>query len=225
MNNPKISWLHSKTSFIRGVQCVKSMYLHRHNRELKTQATKNQNKISNKGNSFENQFQRTNFPNGRDLKQELGKDLHQYTIATNKLLEEQKECSIFDAGLIANNILILIDVLHKTSDDTIEIYEVKNSSKMKSVFIWDAALQYHVCKEFFGEKLKSFNLVLKGRNNTFKIIEVSKQAEKKQEQIKVYINNFTKILQAPIAPVIDMGKHCNIPYECDFKEYCKNSIK
>lgn len=217
----EIKWTHSKTSFMRGKQCIKSMYLHRYKPELKTKQTAYSEHIANKGFSFEKQYQKLHFPHGIDLKQECGDDLNEILNKTNEILIEKASCTIFEAALMANNVFVLLDILRKNKDGSFDAYELKNSSEMKASFLWDASLQYYVCKAIFGEKLNSFNLVLKGRNNTFKSIEITMQAEKKQAQIIENLAIYTQVLTAEKAPPIAMGKHCNVPYECDFKGFCK----
>lgn len=216
-------WLHSKTSYMRGRQCVKAMYLHRFMRDKKTKDSEDESRIKNKGFSFENQYQKLHFPNGIDLKQEYGQELEKYVIKTQELLKKNETFSIFEAAIVAHNTFVMLDILHKNKNETFDVYELKNSTKMKASILWDASLQYYICKSVFGNMLNSFSIILKGRNNTFKTIEISKQAEKKQARIIENLVLYSQVLTAAKAPHIEMGKHCNIPYECAYKNHCRNS--
>jgi len=217
----KSEWILSKTSFIRGRQCLKSLYLHKYHRNLKTLPTAEQEKVFKKGKSFERQFRQACFPTGVDLNLQLGDNFAGYFPQTKTMLSGNHSVVLFEAGIVSQGVLVLVDVLKKNEDDTIDIFEVKNNAHLKSSSLWDASLQYFVCKSFFGNWLNSFHVILKGNRHPFKTVNVTEQVEKRQERIRHDIELFTSVLLGTQEPETAMGKHCSLPYECGFKGYCK----
>jgi len=213
-------WLLSKTSFIKGQQCIKSLYLHRYKRELKADPSELQSHIFKKGKSFEAQVRKALFPKGMDISQQLGTQIALYEVRTQELMSQNERCTLFEAGIISNQVLVLVDVLQKNQDGTISIFEIKNSTHLKSIAIWDASLQYYVCRAVFGDRLNGFNIVLKGKNNTPKVFEISNQLEKRQSQIQANLERFKEVLKEEQEPQMAMGKHCRIPFPCEYRNYC-----
>ena len=118
---------------------------------------------------------------------------------------------------------MLTDVLEKNTDGSYTIYEIKNSVDFKDVHLRDLSVQYFVCKNRLVN-IREFNLVLKIENddNSFKIINLTQQLEDNMSFVAKNISIFKNILTQSSEPQIDMGNQCDYPYECDFKEYCKN---
>ncbi len=216
------SWILSKSSFIRGRQCVKSLYLHTYKRELKDPPTSLQTILFKKGRNFESQFRKVTFPNGIDLSLKFATNFALYEPYTHNLLNRAGACVIFEAGIISQGVLVLVDVLTMNEDGNVEIFEIKNSTQIKGIFLWDVGLQYYIAKQALGSKLVRFNLVLKGKNHSFKVIDIGRQAEKKEEQIRNDIALFSQIIRRKEEPIVKTGTHCKEPYHCDFFNYCKS---
>jgi hypothetical protein len=87
----------------------------------------------------------------------------------------------------------------------------------------DLAIQYYICKVRFGDKLNSFNLVLRTdeAGEKWSILDLKNDLEELQAEVKNKINGFKTILKED-EPNISMREQCNQPYECEFIEYCKN---
>ncbi len=214
------SWKLSKTLFMRGRQCEKAMYLHKYHREQAKEPNLETKRITGKGFRFEEQFRKERFPYGIDLQKEWGKDYAGNINATRLYLEKKEPVCLFEAAIVFNQILILVDVLFLHGDGAIEIYEIKNSSALKPEALWDASLQYYVCKGFLGERLTGFYMVLQGSRGRFKQIEITQQALNKQPFIQEEIDRFLDILDKNQEPAIAMGNQCYKPHACGFLGYC-----
>ena len=70
---------------------------------------------------------------------------------TGEILRKYKEVHLFEATLIEDNILIMIDILHQTKDKEIDLYEIKLNTKLTQGILWDLSLRYYVAKKSFGQ--------------------------------------------------------------------------
>ena len=210
----------SKSTFVRGIQCEKSLYLNRYKPKEKTPHDSVTMDLFNKGRDFESLF-KAQFPEGIDLSEKLGKLIGKYPSYTETLLENNSNITLFEAGFMHDDVLILTDVLHK-EDQEFSIYEIKLSRTLSDTIKWDMALQYHVCKSVL-KNIKAFNVVLREDDNKFNTINLKDELEARQTEVQDNILKFKSILAAKSEPPIPMGPQCNKPYTCEFKAYCERS--
>jgi hypothetical protein len=214
----KKSYLLSKTTFVKGKQCEKTIYLNKFKKEEKDKPSLETLRKFKKGRDFETDFKAT-FHGGIDLKDKHQTQIEQYAKSTKDLLMAYNQIVIFEAGLIYDEVLILVDVLRKNEDGSFDVFEVKGSKVINEAIHWDLALQYYVAKAKLGT-IKSFNLVHQDTNGGFKIIDMTAVLETTIAQTQAEITHFKSILEKGIEPNIKMGNQCDKPYTCDFKTYC-----
>jgi hypothetical protein len=77
--------------------------------------------------------------------------------------------------------------------------------------------------------LKSFNIVLRTKDNNWKIENLTDNLEKQVDNLEKQvdnviskINDYKMVLQKDESSLL-MGEHCNKPYQCEFVEYCKSN--
>ena len=112
-------------------------------------------------------------------------------------------------------------------------YEVKGSTEIKDYQLTDAALQYHimtnaglVIEDFFIIHINN-QYVRKGEidlKQLFKIVSVKDEVLARQKPIPGEIKELKKVLEESNEPTINIGVHCNDPFECEFTEYCWKHI-
>tara|TARA_B110000495_G_scaffold202737_1_gene223721 strand:+ start:2548 stop:3222 length:675 start_codon:yes stop_codon:yes gene_type:complete len=209
----------SKSTFVQGKQCKKMIYLNKYKREERKKYSKQTEVLFTFGKEFEQAF-RTKFSDSFHLEEAVENKFHLYAGYTEKLLKEKTHTTLFEAGVIYDEVLVLTDVLQMNEDDSYTIYEVKYTNKLKPVVIWDLSLQYYICKKKLGN-IESFNVVLKGQKGKFKITDLTKMLERNFEQIEQEIKEFKKILKQESAPEVEIGSQCFRPYECVFFDYCR----
>ena len=219
-HNLSVKYILSKSTFVRGIQCKKSLFLNRYKPKFKTPHDSVTLDLFNKGRDFESLF-RAQFPEGIDISQKLGKLFNKYPSHTESILENNQTVSIFEAGIIHDEVLILADILHK-EDNAFSIYEIKRSRTLSDTIKWDLALQYYVCKSVL-KNIKSFNVVLREEQNGFNIIDLKDELEERQAEVIANISEFKAVLASKSEPMMPMGEHCNNPYACEFKDYCERS--
>jgi len=121
-------------------------------------------------------------------------------------------------------------VLHVEEDGSVSLYEVKSSTSVKEIYLHDVSVQYYVLNGL-GMRVQGAYVVhidssyVRGEvleiEKLFCVVDVTAEAEKLQEQIPQRLSEWEAYLSdAQNEPDIDIGSHCNKPYECDAKEYC-----
>jgi hypothetical protein len=176
--------------------------------------------LFNKGRDFESLF-KAQFPEGIDLSVKLGKLISKYPSHTETLLENNTNITLFEAGFMHDDVLVLTDVLHKEGNNY-SIYEIKLSRTLSDTIKWDMALQYHICKSVL-KNIEAFNVVLREDDNKFNTINLKDELEARQTEVQDNILKFKSILASKSEPPIPMGPQCNKPYTCEFKAYCERS--
>lgn len=211
----------SKSTFVKGMQCQKYLYLNKHKPRERTPHDADTLERFREGRDFEYLF-KSRFSPAVDVPVVLGKDI--YTMGasyTSAVLEQEIAVTIFEACFISGKTLVMTDVLVKEGDNY-TIYEVKNSEQLKPVFIWDLSLQYYICTAVLHAPL-TFNIVLNDGQDGYKIIDLTAVLQANCATMKEKLSAFQHLLQEPDVPAISMGPQCEQPYSCEFKAYCSRT--
>ncbi len=220
----------SKSTFIRGVQCAKSLYLHKHRPFLRDKLSAEQLAKFNRGHQIGHLAQQL-FPGGVDCSP---KHPSQYA----KALEMTKECIekgetiIYEAVFQHHGVLVMLDILVKTNAGW-QAFEVKSSLKISDTYVMDAALQYFVVlgsglsldKQYLitlnPGYVRSENLDLE---QLFLKTDITTQCIEKQGFVREQIEEELRVLALKSSPNVAIGKHCHEPYPCDFLGHCWKQI-
>jgi len=220
----------SKSSFIRGLQCSKSLFLYKNHIELRDKLSPEKKAIFNRGTSVGILAQKI-FPNGIDATPQNRRDYISAVNYTQQLINSGTNV-IYEAAFQSNGVLIILDIL-VMKDDKWYAYEVKSSAKITSTYINDAALQYWVINNS-GLKLEDISIINMNTSyvktgkidvkSLFKITSVKKEVIAKQEKITNQIHQLLDVANLTSMPEINIGEHCFSPYECDFKGFCWKNV-
>jgi hypothetical protein len=220
----------SKSTFLRGTQCLKSLYLNFHQPGLKDPISAMQQAIFSQGHDVGKLAQQL-FPGGVDAGIYVPDQYQKSIQMTSRLILEGAQI-IYEAGFSVNGLHCFIDILVRDGDKW-NAFEVKSSTQVKPVNLMDAAFQYYVMTRS-GLELSDISLVVLNTAYTrtgdldiqqlFKIESVLKQVLKLQDRVKQDIENFFFTLNTPAVPVTDIGPQCSDPYECDFHGHCWNHV-
>jgi hypothetical protein len=220
----------SKSQFVRGLQCVKSLWLYKYKRDIAITPpnTASQN-VFDTGTRV-GQMAQELFPNGETIPFE-GTSFSEKIALTKSLIEQGAE-TIYEATFDYDGILVMVDILHKKIDGW-EIYEVKSSTEVKDVYLQDASVQYYVLNGN-GLQINSVNIVhinnkyIRGKeleiDKLFSIVNVTEEVKELQVNIPSYLKHFETVIDTSTEPTIEIGMHCFNPYECDCKSYCWNDV-
>jgi len=216
----------SKSLYTKGIQCPKALWLKKYNKEVLTPPDTTALVRFETGNIV-GDLACDLFPNGKEVIYDAS-DFNGMVETTKQWVDEGLE-HIYEATFLYEGILVLVDVLRCTSDG-VEIYEVKSSSSVKDIYLHDVSIQKYVLEQL-GYNVISSNVIhidssyVRGDeldlNGLFKVVDVSEEVNALQAAIPAKLDEFEDYLSdRDSEPDIDIGKHCNNPYECDAKAYC-----
>ncbi len=216
----------SKSTYIRGRQCTKALWLYKHRRDLMapvdaaTQATFDTGKVVG-------ELAQQLFPGGVDCTPATPYDFAPAIAATQAAIA-RGERVIYEAAFLRDGVLAALDILVRDGDGW-HAYEVKSSGSAKEYQVHDAALQAHVI-EGCGLRLVDVSIVHMDTNyvrrgalevdKLFAITSVKGAVDREREAVPERIAELKRVVQQTEVPVMDIGPHCSSPHECDFKQQC-----
>jgi hypothetical protein len=219
----------SKSKYLRGVKCMKNLWLYSFKREFQSVSDDNI-RIFNSGTNV-GQLAQAYFPEGEFAVQPNEIPTYETARLTQELIQSGAE-TIYEAAFIYNDTIVAVDLLRKEANGW-HIYEVKSTNNIKPEHIVDVAVQYYVLKscglEIIDASVMHFDrtYIRRGKLNATKLFRhesVLNAVLNKQHEIATNITSiFPEMLQGA-EPNIKMGNQCNNPYECDFKCYCKSLL-
>ena len=131
----------SKSTFVRGNQCAKSLYLNKYHKEFQSSVSSNQEAIFEQGKNV-GLLARKLFPNGIDVSPE-NYFSYEESIKKTQVALRNGETTIYEAAFLFNEVLAALDILVKDTEGW-KAFEVKSSTEVKDTHILDAALQYYL---------------------------------------------------------------------------------
>lgn len=214
----------SKSTIIKGMQCERYLYLLKHKPKERTPHDAATLLRFAQGKDFEARYKAT-FANGTDVAAMLQKDVWSIGAAyTAAAIAEGKDQTLFEACFNHNDTLIMADICQVKANGDIDIYEVKNGTEVKDVFLRDMAIQYYVIKNA-ARGLQKFHLVLNDGLGGFLVKDMTSELEERSlDDVKTLIPTLLATLQLPSAPEVPMGERCHFPYECEYIAYCKKCM-
>lgn len=214
----------SKSLYIRGLQCEKSLWLKKKKPEILQAPDDSAQAVFDTGTSV-GELACELFSSGERI--EFSGDFDAQIAKTKELIESGVKV-IYEATFCFDGILVMVDILRIGVDGLI-INEVKSSTSVKDVYIDDAAIQYYVLSSL-GYEVSRVNIIhidsTYTRDETlepeklFCVQDITEQVKQKQRDIPKILNKFDEILSQNNEPSIDIGVHCSNPYLCDAWEYC-----
>lgn len=221
----------SKSTFIRGNQCQKSLYLNKKRPFLRDRLSPEQLAKFKRGHKVGDLAQQL-FPGGIDLKPKSPSQYRKKVEETDQIIQTASYDTLYEAAFQYDRLLILLDILHK-ENGLWTAYEVKSSLHLSETYFLDAAFQYYVISNQ-NFQLKDFFLVYVNKDYDFsKPLDLNKlfikesvldRVLERQAYIRerVILSKETLLLEK--SPVIAVGPHCTKPYPCDFIGHCWKNI-
>ncbi len=221
----------SKSTYIKGEQCLKQLYLHKKRAFLRDRMPAERLAIFRRGTNV-GIYAQDLFPGGIDAGPKHPSQYRKAVELTSKLIAQGQEI-IYEAGFQSNKTLILLDILVRNGDSW-DAYEVKSSKKLSETYYKDAALQFFVLEEY-GLKINSFSLIHINENyirkdnidikKLFIITDVTEEVKNRKEYVRTKIEEEITILEKDHSPKIEIGTHCFSPYDCDFIGHCWKRVE
>ena len=221
----------SKSTFLRGLQCPKSLFLYKNNFQQRDAASTTQQAIFSRGNAV-GVLAQSLFPGGTDAS---SSDRFKFTEATAKTqaLINSGASIIYEAAFQYEGVYVALDILVKENGSWMA-YEVKSSAKITAAYLMDAALQYYVITQS-GLPLNDFQLIymntgyVKSKQleleKMFQRKSVTKEILQRQKNVSEKIQELKAGLESYVLPEISIGEHCHTPYNCDFLGTCRGVVQ
>ncbi len=225
----------SKSQYIRGLQCHKSLWCYRHARELIPEIPPGLQAIFDQGHRV-GELACERFPKGEMIAEDY-RHREEAVASTKKALAAGKRI-LYEAAVIHDGVLVRPDILVKKGEKGWNLIEVKSSTGVKEVYLNDLAIQKYVLE---GSGLKINKAILMHINNKytrkgkidlhklFTLADVTEDIESYEAGIKKKVKEMHAVLKKKKAPAIEIGSHCTSPYPCEFMGECwshipKNSV-
>ena len=213
----------SKSQYIRGLQCHKSLWLYKNNPELRKTADQQTESLFNTGYTV-GELAKELFPHGVAIAFDAS-NFKGMIEKTKGLIANGTEV-IYEATFSENGIFAMVDILVKNGDAW-DMYEVKASTQVKEVHTNDTAIQWYALSHTLNlHKAYIVHInnqyIRKGALDVKALFSVEDTTERvidKQENIKAELLKMERMLDGDV-PDIDIGKHCDDPYSCDFSSHC-----
>lgn len=216
----------SKSTFIRGMQCEKSLYMHKFQKEQRDPTPASLEAIFRQGTSVGELAQEL-FPGGVDCTPD---SYYEFFSAVERTQEEIAKGTkiIYEAAFHNDGVVAALDILVK-HDDGWRAYEVKSSTSVSEVYKLDATIQYYTIVNS-GIDLKDIAIVHINNqyekngeidiHQLFTIASVLEPVLKILPSIPEQVERMRGILSAETIPEKEIGPHCSSPYSCDFAGHC-----
>jgi len=220
----------SKSSFIRGTKCPKSLWLHFFQPQDRDEISEGQQNIFNTGHSVGALAQQL-FPGGIDASRREPGKVSEAVTYTQELINNGQTV-IYEAAFSDGETLCYMDILVKEKGEW-RAYEVKASTSVKDYHIMDAAFQYYVITR---SGLPLADIFLVHINNQyirhgeidvqqlFTFEPLTSTISLMQAGIPGQLLSLNQMLIAGVIPAIEMGAQCTSPFACDFIGFCQSSL-
>jgi hypothetical protein len=216
----------SKSSFVRAMQCHKSLYMHFFQPEHRDQVSESQQHIFDIGHNTGHLAQQL-FPGGVDASRGNPQDVRSALDYTRQLIADNHEV-IYEAAFSDGHTRCYMDILAKIEGQW-HAFEVKASTSLKAYHLQDVAFQFYAIRQA-GLNLRSISLVhlnnqyvRRGNidvNQLFTKIDLTQKAIEMQPEVVNNLEAIQNMFAADTMPAITIGPQCNDPFTCDFYQYC-----
>lgn len=227
----------SKSTYIRSLQCLKSLYLYKNYFLQRDKVSVEQQAIFNRGHAVGNIAHQL-FPGGVDASKGVKQRSKDALLRTLDLIQKGEKI-IYEASFQHDGVWVIADII-VLEENGYKVYEVKSSLSISETYMNDAALQYHVVSNALMQinnlELLDFilvyvnkNYVLKGAFDVkryFLFREMKAWCQEQNDFVQARIIKAKLTLENGKIPAIETGEHCFNPYACDFIGTCfKNTTK
>jgi hypothetical protein len=222
----------SKSQYLKGIKCPKALWLYRHRPDLRPEISDSQQHVFDTGTEVGHLAQHY-FKGGIEITDEYFK-IDDAIQSTHKAIKDGYK-KIYEATARSkDNAYSRIDILKKVrGSDAWDMVEVKSSTEVKDYHIDDAAFQRYA---FQGAGYKIRKSILMHLNkeycrkgdvnlkNLFVLQDITGEVTESLFDFPEKLEALSAILRKRKEPEIEIGQHCNKPFDCDYIDYCWSHI-
>lgn len=219
----------SKSSYLRSLQCSKSLYLYKFHYDKRDPLPEALKVRFQKGHDI-GALAREKYPGGINCQPPQPWDYRKSILQTQELIEKMIPV-IYEAAFQYNRVLAAVDILVLRDKGYCAI-EVKSSLKISEAYLQDAALQYFVISRS-GLPIADFSFLhlnkpvdeaLQNQEDIFCETPVTDYCREQLPLTTEKVENALKVISIKQMPDVPVGEHCLKPYRCDFYGYCHQEI-
>ena len=218
----------SKSQYLRGLQCPKSLWFYRHRPDLAPQISDSQQALFDAGHEVGELAQKY-FNGGVEITEDYFA-IDQAIASTQKAINDGQKVIFEATAASTDGAFSRIDILKKVNgSDAWDLIEVKMATTVKDYHIDDMTLQRYA---FIGAGYKIRKSILMHINNQyvrqgdldlsalFTLEDCTEQVEEKLDDVGGNVAELLKTLNNDQEPTIVPGNHCYSPFECDYTGHC-----
>jgi len=217
----------SKTSYCKGIQCQKILWLERHKRELRDdsmlnlQILESGTRVGDLAMGYFGDYSEVPYSEDKSL-----------MIAETKRLLKARTKIICEASFSFDGNFCGVDIL-RVFDGYVEFIEVKSSTEIKQIYFDDIAYQYYVLSSS-GLNVTKVSIMhidnsyerqgaldLKG---LFVVRDCTEKVLSMQKDVVANIGRFREYVKEKDEPEMEIGGQCSDPYACLYYAYCWRHI-
>ncbi|MDF1500572.1 MAG: DUF2779 domain-containing protein [Anaerolineales bacterium] len=218
----------SKSTFLHGVQCQKSLALHTFHPDLRDPITVTTQFRMQNGIEVGVQA-RLRYPGGS-----VGRvpDSYDISLKRTKDLIQSGVPVIYEAAFEAEGVRIVADILERTMTGW-RLIEVKSTTEAKPEHRWDVAVQVYVQRKA-GLDIKEAALLHLNKEYVrqgeldyqalFCEVRLINEVNDMQREVEDAIALCKETLAAGAVPEVPIGPHCRDPIDCDFIGHCWEEV-
>ncbi len=222
----------SKSRFQLGLQCMRALWLRCHRPELADPASEGQRVIFADG-ALVGELARDVYPRGVLVEADHTRSAEALEY-TAELLAGPRRRPIYEAAFAHDGVLVRADVIVPAGASMWDLVEVKSSNSLKPTHITDVAVQLHVLEGAGLEIRSAYVAHLNGAyvqrrtsspdlDELFVVEDVTEDARVHAYGVPALIAEMKSML-ADDLPAIEPGRHCDKPYPCAFKGFCRSTL-
>jgi hypothetical protein len=224
MITPKPKLHLSKSLYMTGLQCLKALWLHKHQPGLKDEVSPEQKSMFDFAAEV-GRYAQGLFPGG--ILVPYGDLSHSQQLAMTQDAISNGASSIYEGAFIYDNVFIKADILHLGPDGW-ELYEVKSSTSPKEQYLHDIAIQNYVLSGTGLPVAKAClvhlntNYVRQGPidvEQLFAVVDLTDKIREMQSGVSEKLSAMRAMLQNDM-PDFDISPNCDDPQSCSFHGHC-----
>ena len=222
-----MSKLLTKSNYLSGLQCPKLLWVYKNDKQ----------RIPEPDNSAKHNFKMGDiigvlatkaFPAGVDLA-DLG-----FMENINKTKEAIRERqTIYEAGVMVDNLFSRADVLLPVGEDKWDIIEVKSATKVKDINVHDVSFQRYTYEKAGLKIRKCFLMHINNEyvkdgdiepEELFVQTDITEKVREYSEGIEKRIKDMFEIINSKKEVELPIGIQCTEPYKCALKGECWKDV-
>jgi hypothetical protein len=222
----------SKSQYIKGVQCPKALWYYRHRPDLKPEISEAQQHLFDTGHEV-GELAKQYFNGGVEITAEYY-EIDKAISSTEDAIRQGKDIIFEATALSPDGAFSRIDILKKVNGtDAWDLIEVKASTGVKDYQLDDITFQRYAFSNAGYKIRKSVLMHVNNQyvrtgeleiNKLFTLEDCTEIVQGKIDEINGNLKNLISAVNADTEPLIDIGDHCNCPFDCDYIHHCWQHI-